>query len=128
MGVKIAFGTDAAPSSTARRQGIRSHGRIRHAADRCDSLGNRPRFRGAEDGTSARHDRTGQVRRRHSVEGNPLEDIGSLARVTFVMKAGQVYKSPRYARGPNGFVAVLRLFFQHVFLCLGLVRRPLTRQ
>lgn len=30
-----------------------------------------------------------------AVEGNPLEDIGALARVTFVMKAGQVYKSPR---------------------------------
>jgi imidazolonepropionase-like amidohydrolase len=30
-----------------------------------------------------------------AVEGNPLEDIGALRRVVFVMKAGQVYKSPR---------------------------------
>lgn len=30
-----------------------------------------------------------------AVEGNPLEDIGALRRVTFVMNAGQVYKSPR---------------------------------
>ena len=29
-----------------------------------------------------------------AVEGNPLEDIGALSRVSFVMKAGQVYKSP----------------------------------
>jgi hypothetical protein len=26
--------------------------------------------------------------------GNPLEDIGALGRVSFVMKAGEVYKSP----------------------------------
>jgi len=30
-----------------------------------------------------------------AVEGNPLEESGALARVSFVMKAGQVYKSPR---------------------------------
>ena len=30
-----------------------------------------------------------------AVEGNPLEDIGALGRVSFVMKAGQVYKAPR---------------------------------
>ena len=28
-----------------------------------------------------------------AVEGNPLDDIRSLTRVTFVMKGGQVYKS-----------------------------------
>ena len=28
-----------------------------------------------------------------AVEGNPLDDIRSLTRVTFVMKSGQVYKS-----------------------------------
>ena len=30
-----------------------------------------------------------------AVEGNPLDDIALLNRVAFVMKAGQVYKSPR---------------------------------
>ncbi len=30
-----------------------------------------------------------------AVEGNPLDDIGALKRVAFVMKAGQVYKSAR---------------------------------
>ena len=30
-----------------------------------------------------------------AVECNPLDDIGTLGRVAFVMKAGQVYKSPR---------------------------------
>jgi imidazolonepropionase-like amidohydrolase len=30
-----------------------------------------------------------------AVEGNPLDDIKALQRVAFVMKAGQVYKSPR---------------------------------
>jgi imidazolonepropionase-like amidohydrolase len=30
-----------------------------------------------------------------AVEGNPLDDIRALTRVAFVMKAGQVYKSPR---------------------------------
>ena len=30
-----------------------------------------------------------------AVEGNPLDDIAALAQVAFVMKAGQVYKSPR---------------------------------
>jgi imidazolonepropionase-like amidohydrolase len=29
-----------------------------------------------------------------AVEGNPLDDIGTLGRVAFVMKAGRVYKSP----------------------------------
>jgi imidazolonepropionase-like amidohydrolase len=30
-----------------------------------------------------------------AVEGNPLEDIRAMGRVVFVMKAGQVYKSPK---------------------------------
>ena len=30
-----------------------------------------------------------------AVEGNPTEDIRSLKRVVFVMKAGQVYKSSK---------------------------------
>ncbi|HWC78161.1 MAG TPA: amidohydrolase family protein [Blastocatellia bacterium] len=30
-----------------------------------------------------------------AVEGNPLDDIRALGRVTFVMKGGEVYKSPR---------------------------------
>ena len=29
-----------------------------------------------------------------AVEGNPLDDIAALTQVAFVMKAGQVYKSP----------------------------------
>jgi imidazolonepropionase-like amidohydrolase len=34
-----------------------------------------------------------------AVEGNPLEDIGALGRVKFVMKAGQVYKLPHQSNG-----------------------------
>ena len=30
-----------------------------------------------------------------AVEGNPLEDMRAMGRVVFVMKAGQVYKSPK---------------------------------
>jgi imidazolonepropionase-like amidohydrolase len=30
-----------------------------------------------------------------AVRGNPLDDISALGRVVFVMKAGQVYKTPR---------------------------------
>jgi len=35
---------------------------------------------------------TGKLADIIAVEGNPLDDIRSLTRVTFVMKAGQVYK------------------------------------
>jgi imidazolonepropionase-like amidohydrolase len=96
MGVKIAFGTDV---------GAYEHGTSSKEFVRMVDYGMKPidairsaTVRGSEllrmesqVGTIA----PGKFADVIAVEGNPLEDIGALGRVTFVMKAGQVYKSPR---------------------------------
>ena len=96
MGVKIAFGTDV---------GAYEHGTSAREFVRMVEYGMRPldairsaTLRGAE--LLRMESQIGTVEPGKyadviAVEGNPLEDIGALGRVVFVMKAGQVYKSPR---------------------------------
>jgi imidazolonepropionase-like amidohydrolase len=95
-GVKIAFGTDV---------GAYEHGTSAKEFVRMVDYGMKPidairsaTVRGAE--LLRMEDEIGTIEPGKfadviAVEGNPLEDIGALGRVTFVMKAGQVYKSPR---------------------------------
>ena len=96
MGVKIAFGTDvgAYEHGTSAREfvrmveyGMRPIEAIRSATVRASELLRMER----EIGTIE----PGKFADVIAVEGNPLDDIAALSQVAFVMKAGQVYKSPR---------------------------------
>jgi imidazolonepropionase-like amidohydrolase len=95
-GVKIAFGTDvgAYEHGTSAREfylmvdyGMKPIDAIRSATIRGAEL---LRMEG-QIGTIER----GKFADAIAVEGNPLEDIRAMGRVVFVMKAGQVYKSPK---------------------------------
>jgi imidazolonepropionase-like amidohydrolase len=96
LGVKIVFGTDvgAFEHGTSAREfvrmveyGMKPIDAIRSATVRSAELLRLERDIGTiEPGKSA------DV---IAVEGNPLDDISTLSRVAFVMKAGQVYKAPR---------------------------------
>ncbi|HXG66193.1 MAG TPA: amidohydrolase family protein [Blastocatellia bacterium] len=96
MGVKIAFGTDvgAYEHGTSAREfklmaayGMKPIDIIRSATVRGAELLRMERQIGAIE--------AGKYADVIAVEGNPLEDISALGRVVFVMKGGQVYKSPR---------------------------------
>ncbi len=95
MGVKIAFGTDvgAFEHGTSAREFSRmvDYGMKPIDAIRAATLGGSELLRmESQIGTIE----PGKFADVIAVEGNPLEDIGALGRVAFVMKAGQVYKSP----------------------------------
>jgi imidazolonepropionase-like amidohydrolase len=96
MGVKIAFGTDvgAFEHGTSAREfarmveyGMQPIDAIRSATVRASELLRMERQIGTIE--------PGKFADVVAVEGNPLEDIGALRRTVFVMKAGQVHKSPR---------------------------------
>jgi imidazolonepropionase-like amidohydrolase len=96
MGVKIVFGTDvgAFEHGTSAREfvrmveyGMKPIDAIRSATVRSSELLRQER----DIGTIA----PGKFADVIAVEGNPLDDIGALSHVAFVMKAGQVHKSPR---------------------------------
>jgi imidazolonepropionase-like amidohydrolase len=96
MGVKIAFGTDvgAYEHGTSAREFVRM---VDYGMKPIDAIRSAT-VRGAE--LLRMESKIGTIEPGKfadviAVEGNPLEDIGALGRVTFVMKAGQVYKSPR---------------------------------
>jgi len=93
MGVKICFGTDvgAFDHGTAAREfdkmveyGMKPIEAIRSATTRASELLRMEK----QVGTIER----GKFADIIAVEGNPVEDIGSLSRVKFVMKGGRVYK------------------------------------
>jgi imidazolonepropionase-like amidohydrolase len=96
MGVNIAFGTDvgAYEHGTSAREfvrmveyGMKPIDAIRSATTRASEL-----LRMQDQiGTIT----PGKYADVIAVEGNPLDDIKALQQVTFVMKAGTVYKSPR---------------------------------
>jgi imidazolonepropionase-like amidohydrolase len=95
-GVKIAFGTDvgAYEHGTSAREfylmvdyGMKPIDAIRSATLRGAEL---LRMEG-QIGTIER----GKFADVIAVQGNPLEDIRAMGRVVFVMKAGQIYKSPK---------------------------------
>jgi imidazolonepropionase-like amidohydrolase len=96
MGVKIVFGTDvgAFEHGTNAREfelmveyGMKPIEAVRAATVRAAELLRMEKQLGAVE--------PGKYADIIAVEGNPLEDIRALRRVTFVMKAGQVYVSPR---------------------------------
>src|SRR5215510_11247119 len=96
MGVKICFGTDvgAFEHGTSAREfsrmveyGMKPIDAIRSATVRASELLRLERDIGTIE--------PGKFADVIAVEGNPLDDIGNLRRVAFVMKAGQVYKAPR---------------------------------
>jgi imidazolonepropionase-like amidohydrolase len=96
MNVRIVFGTDvgAFEHGTSAREfarmvdyGMKPIDAIRSATVRASQLLRLER----DIGTIA----PGKFADVIAVEGNPLVDIASLRRVVFVMKAGQVYKSPQ---------------------------------
>ena len=96
MGVKIVFGTDvgAFEHGTNAREfelmveyGMKPIEAVRAATVRAAELLRMEGQVGAVE--------PGKYADIIAVEGNPLEDIRALRRVTFVMKAGQVYLSPR---------------------------------
>ena len=96
LGVKIVFGTDvgAFEHGTAAREfvrmveyGMKPLDAIRSATVRSSELLRLERDIGSIE--------PGKFADVIAVERNPLDDIGTLSRVAFVMKAGQVYKSPR---------------------------------
>jgi imidazolonepropionase-like amidohydrolase len=96
MGVKIAFGTDvgAYEHGTSAREfvrmvdyGMKPIDAIRSATTRAAELLRMERQIGTIE--------PGKFADVIAVEGNPLDDIHAMTRVVFVMKAGQVYKSPR---------------------------------
>ena len=95
MGVKIAFGTDvgAYEHGTSSREFVRM---VDYGMKPIDAIRSAT-VRGAEllrMETQIGTIEPGKFADVIAVEGNPLEDIGALGRVSFVMKAGQVYKSP----------------------------------
>jgi imidazolonepropionase-like amidohydrolase len=96
MGVKIVFGTDvgAFEHGTNAREfelmveyGMKPLEAIRAATTRAAELLRMEKQIGVVE--------PGKYADIIAVEGNPLEDIRALRRVNFVMKAGQVYVSPR---------------------------------
>jgi imidazolonepropionase-like amidohydrolase len=96
MNVKIAFGTDAGAfdHGTQAREfqmmvdyGMKPIDAIRAATLRASELLRMERQIGSIE--------TGKFADIVAVEGDPLSDITALQRVRFVMKGGQVYKSPR---------------------------------
>jgi len=96
LGVKIAFGTDvgAYEHGTSAREfvrmvdyGMKPIDAIRSATTRAAELLRMERQIGAIE--------PGKFADVIAVEGNPLDDIRAMTRVVFVMKSGQVYKSPR---------------------------------
>jgi imidazolonepropionase-like amidohydrolase len=93
-GVKICFGTDVGAfehGSSAREfvkmveYGMKPIDAIRSATTRAAELLRMEKRIGSIE--------AGKLADIIAVEGNPLDDIRSLTRVTFVMKGGQVYKS-----------------------------------
>jgi imidazolonepropionase-like amidohydrolase len=95
MGVKIAFGTDvgAYEHGTSAREfylmveyGMKPIDAIRSATTRASELLRMEKQIGTIE--------SGKLADIIAVEGNPLEDIRAMGRVVFVMKGGQVYKSP----------------------------------
>lgn len=96
MGVKIAFGTDvgAYEHGTSAREFVRM---VEYGMKPIDAIRSAT-VRGSELLRMEREIGTiepGKFADVIAVEGNPLDDIGALRRVAFVMKAGQVHKSPR---------------------------------
>ncbi len=96
MGVKIAFGTDvgAFEHGTSAREfirmvdyGMKPLDAIRSATVRAAELLRMEKRIGTIE--------PGKLADVIAVEGNPLEEIAALGRVSFVMKAGRVYKSPK---------------------------------
>ncbi len=96
MGVKIAFGTDvgAYEHGTSAREfilmcdyGMKPIDAIRSATTRAAELLRMEKQIGSIEG--------GKFADVIAVEGDPLADIHALKRVVFVMKAGQIYKSPK---------------------------------
>lgn len=96
MGVKIAFGTDvgAYEHGTSAREfylmveyGMKPIDAIRSATLRASELLRMEKQIGTIE--------AGKLADIIAVEGNPLEDIRAMGRVIFVMKGGQVYKSPK---------------------------------
>jgi imidazolonepropionase-like amidohydrolase len=97
LGVKICFGTDvgAFEHGTSAREflkmveyGMKPIDAIRSATVRAAELLRLEKQRGSIN--------TGKFADIIAVEGNPLDDVKSLTRVQFVMKAGKVYKSPSH--------------------------------
>ncbi|HXG93291.1 MAG TPA: amidohydrolase family protein [Blastocatellia bacterium] len=95
MGVKICFGTDvgAFDHGTSAREfvkmveyGMKPIEAIRSATTRAAELLRMEKQIGAIE--------PGKYADVIAVEGNPLDDIRALTHVAFVMKAGQVYKTP----------------------------------
>jgi len=96
MGVKIAFGTDvgAYEHGTSAREFVRmvEYGMTPIDAIRSSTVRAAELLRMENQiGTIA----PGKFADVIAVEGNPLDDIKALQRVVFVMKGGQVYKTPR---------------------------------
>jgi imidazolonepropionase-like amidohydrolase len=96
MGVKIAFGTDvgAFEHGTSAREfvrmvdyGMKPLEAIRSATVRAAELLRMEKRIGTIE--------PGKLADVIAVEGNPLENISALGRVSFVMKSGRVYKSPK---------------------------------
>jgi imidazolonepropionase-like amidohydrolase len=96
MGVKICFGTDvgAFEHGTSAREfvlmcdyGMKPLEAIRSATTRAAELLRLEKQIGSIE--------SGKLADIIAVQGNPLDDVRALGRVAFVMKAGQVYKSPR---------------------------------
>ena len=97
LGVKICFGTDvgAFEHGTSAREflkmveyGMKPIDAIRSATVRAAELLRLEKQLGSIN--------TGKFADIIAVEGNPLDDVKSLTRVQFVMKAGKVYKSPSH--------------------------------
>jgi len=101
-GVKIAFGTDA---------GVYPHGENAHEFELMVQAGMPPLFAIQAATTHAaellKHDKdlgsisAGKFADVVAVEGNPLENISLLKQVSFVMKAGAVYKRDGHALETN---------------------------
>jgi imidazolonepropionase-like amidohydrolase len=96
MGVKIAFGTDvgAYEHGTSTREFLRmvEYGMKPLDAIRSATVTAAELLRMEKQIGTIEPNKFADI---IAVEGNPLEDIRAIQRVAFVMKAGQVYKSPR---------------------------------
>lgn len=96
MGVRIAFGTDVGTfeHGTSAREFVRM---VEYGMKPIDAIRSAT-VRGSELLRLEREIGTiepGKLADVIAVEGDPLADISTLGRVAFVMKAGQVYESPR---------------------------------